>query len=219
MSEEALLLALSSVVRPTTLGAVYAMLSRPAARRLLRAYLFTGLAFSIVVGVGVVMILHGYSTAAVSTFWRALLDIALGAAACGYAIGVGTGRSARNGRTSRSTAWLQHRLDNLTPTRAAMIGLVTHLPGLVYLAALNAISSAATKPTGAVAQVVTYNAIWYSVAIAAFLVSVFWPAASKDLLEKANATVRRNGRWIVVTLFGLIGIFLIVKGISILRGW
>ena len=220
MSEEALLLALSSVVRPTTLGAVYAMLSRPAARGLLRAYLLTGLAFSLVVGVGVVVILHGYTTAALSTFWRALLDIALGAAACGYAIGVGTGRrSARDRKTSRTTAWLHRRLDDLTPTRAAMIGLVTHLPGLVYLAALNAISASATKPVGAVTQVVAYNVIWYSVAIAAFLVSLFRPAASKDLLGKANGIARRHGRSIVVTLFGLIGVYLVGTGISILRGW
>jgi hypothetical protein len=100
-----------------------------------------------------------------------------------------------------------------------MIGLATHLPGLVYLAALNAISAAATKPVGAVAQVVTYNVIWYSVGIAAFCVSVFRPAAAKDLLEKANAIVGRHGRSIVVTLFGLIGVYLIGKGISILRGW
>jgi Sap-like sulfolipid-1-addressing protein len=219
VSEEALLLALSSVVRPTTLGAVYAMLSRPAARGLLRAYLFTGLAFSLVVGVGVVVLLHGYTTAALSTFWRALLDIALGAAACGYAIGVGTSRrSGRDRKTSRTTALLQRRLDNLTPTRAAMIGVVTHLPGLVYLAALNSISAAAMKPVGAAAQVVTYNVIWYSVAITAFVVSVFRPAAAKDLLERANAVVHRHGRWIVVILFGLIGVYLIGKGISILRG-
>jgi Sap-like sulfolipid-1-addressing protein len=219
VSEEALLLALSSVIRPTTLGAVYAMLSRPAARSLLRAYLVTGLVFSLLVGVGVVVILHGFTTPAVSTFWRALLDIALGAAACGYAIGVGSGRRfARDGRASRTRARLHRRLENLTPTRAALIGLVTHLPGLVYLAALNAISVAATRPLGAVAQVVTYNIIWYVVGIAAFLVAVFRPAASQDLLEKANALVGRHGRTIMVSVFGLIGVYLIGKGISILRG-
>jgi hypothetical protein len=100
-----------------------------------------------------------------------------------------------------------------------MIGLVTHLPGLVYLAALNAISMAATSPVGAVAQVVGYNVIWYSVAIAAFLGSVFQPAASKDLLERTDALVRRRSRAILVTFFGIIGTYLIIKGISILRGW
>jgi hypothetical protein len=219
MSEEALLLALSSVLRPTTLAAVYAMLSRPAARGLLRAYLLTGLAFSVAVGIGVVVVLHGLTTAALSNFWRAVLDIALGAAACGYAIGLGTGRRSGGPRTSRTTAWLQRRLHNLTPARAAMIGLVTHLPGLVYLAALNAITAATNRPLSAVIQVVTYNVIWYCVAIAAFLVSVFRPAASRDLLENADAMVRRHGRRILMTLFGLIGVYLVGKGISLLRGW
>jgi hypothetical protein len=220
VNAEALLLALSSVLRPTTLGAVYAMLSRPAAHRLLRAYLAAGLACSLVVGIGVVVVLHGYATPAVSTFWRAIFDVALGAAACGYAIGVGTHRrSAPSRAPSRTTRWLQHRLDNLTASRAALIGLVTHLPGLVYLAALNAIASSAAKPLNAAVQVVVYNTIWYSVAIAAFVVSVLYPAASKDLLEKADALVGRLGRSIVVTVFGLIGIYLLGKGLSILREW
>ncbi|MFL6131301.1 MAG: GAP family protein [Nocardioidaceae bacterium] len=220
MNAEALLLALSSVIRPTTLGAVYAMLSRPAAHRLLRAYLAAGLACSLVVGIGVVVVLHGYVTPAVSTFWRAIFDVALGAAACGYAIGVGTHRrSAPSRAPSRTTRWLQHRLDNLTASRAALIGLVTHLPGLVYLAALNAIAGSAAKPLNAAVQVVVYNTIWYSVAIAAFVVSMLYPAASKDLLEKADALVGRLGRPIVVTVFGLIGVYLLGKGLSILRDW
>jgi hypothetical protein len=196
------------------------MLSRPAAHRLLGAYLATGLAFSLVVGVGVVVVLRGYATPAVSTLWRAISDIALGAAACGYAIGVGTHRrSAPSRAPSRTTRWLQHRLDNLTATRAALIGLVTHLPGLVYLAALNAIASSAARPLNAVVHVVVYNTIWYSVAIAAFVVSVLHPAASKDLLEKADAVVGRLGRSIVVTVFGVIGVYLLGKGLSILRDW
>ena len=220
MNTEALLLALSSVIRPTTLGAVYAMLSRPAAHRLLRAYVAAGLAFSLVVGTGVVVFLHGFATPAVSTFWRAVSDITLGAAACGYAIGVATHRrSAPLRAPSRTTRWLQHRLENLTATRAALIGLVTHLPGLVYLAALNAIVSSATKPVDAVVQVVVYNAIWYSIGIAALVVSVFYPAAAEDLLEKADAVVGRLGRWIVVTVFGAIGVYLLGEGISILRDW
>jgi hypothetical protein len=220
VNTEALLLALSSVVRPTTLGAVYAMLSRPAAQRLLRAYLATGLACSLVVGTGVVVLLHGYAAPAVNTFWRAISDIVLGAAACGYAIGVGTHRRSASPRApSRTARWLQHRLDNLTAARAALIGLVTHLPGLVYLAALNAIVSSAATPVNAVVQVVVYNAIWYSVGIAALIVSESRPAAAKDLLKKADAVVDRLGRWIVVTVFGLIGTYLLIKGLSILRDW
>jgi len=107
----------------------------------------------------------------------------------------------------------------MTATRAAVIGVVTHLPGLVYLAALNAIVNAATTRLDAVAQVVAYNAIWYSVAIAALLVSVSHPAASTDLLNRTDKLVRRHGRWIVVAVFGVIGVYLLGKGLSLLLGW
>src|SRR3954468_5298615 len=158
VSGEALLLALSSIVRPTTLAAVFAMVSRPGGHRYLVAYLVTGLAFSVGVGVVVVLVLRGYAATLMSTSGRAVLDIALGAGACGYAIGVGTRRWSENaGKPGRTTTWLRHRLDNLTAFRAALVGVVTHLPGLVYLAALNAIVSAATSPVHAVAQVVVYN--------------------------------------------------------------
>ena len=152
--------------------------------------------------------------------WRAILDVALGVAASGYAVRAGTRRrSARSGTPSRTTAWLHHRLEHLTTSRAALIGLVTHLPGLIYLAALDAIVRSAATPLNAVIQVVIYNIIWYGVAIAAFLISVFRPAASKGLLERADAIVHRHGRWIVVAVFGIIGVYLLGKGISVLRGW
>ena len=96
--------------------------------------------------------------------------------------------------------------------------MVTHLPGLVYLAALNAIVNAAATPLGAAAQVVAYNVIWYSVAIAAFFVSVSHPAAPTDLLNRADELIRRHGRSIVVVVFGAIGVYLLWKGLSILLG-
>jgi len=48
----------------------------------------------------------------------------------------------------------------MTATRAGLIGVVTHLPGRVYLAALEAVVGAAATPLGAAAQVVAYNVIW-----------------------------------------------------------
>jgi hypothetical protein len=220
VSAEALLLALSSVIRPTTLTAVYAMALARDRRRLLSAYLIAGLTFSLLVGILVVVVLKGYSESGLSTFWRAVLDVGLGAAACGFAVGAATRRRPDSAATNRQTAaWLRHRLDNITTTRAALIGVVTHLPGLVYLAALNAIVNAAATPLGAAAQVVAYNVIWYSVAIAAFFVSVSHPAAPTDLLNRADELIRRHGRSIVVVVFGAIGVYLLWKGLSILLGW
>ena len=221
MSAEALLLALSSVIRPTTLTAVYAMTLTRDQRRLLSAYLIAGLTFSLLVGIVVAVVLKGYSESGLSTFWRGVFDVGLGAAACGFAVGAATrGRPDSAVTSSQTAAWLRHRLDNITTTRAALIGVVTHLPGLVYLAALNAIvNAAAATPLGAAAQVVAYNVIWYSLAIAAFFVSVSHPAASTDLLTRADELIRRHGRSIVVVVFGVIGVYLLGKGLSILLGW
>jgi hypothetical protein len=59
VSPEALVLALSTIVRPTTTAAVFAMLSAARPTRLLLAFIVTGFAFS--TGVGVVGLgpLHG----------------------------------------------------------------------------------------------------------------------------------------------------------------
>jgi hypothetical protein len=218
VSWEALLLALSSVIRPTTLAAVYAMASGRDRLRLLSAYLIAGLTFSLAVGIIVVVVLKGYTESGLPTFWRGVVDVGLGAAACGFAIGAATRRSDSSAMNPRTTGWLHHRLNNMTATRAAVVGVVTHLPGLVYLAALNAIVNAAATPLDAVAQVVAYNAIWYSVAIAALLVSVSHPAASTDLLNRTDKLIRRHGRSIVVVIFGVIGVYLLGKGLSLLRG-
>ena len=57
MSTEALVLALTARVRPTSAAAVFAMLSTPRPQRLLVAYLVVGLGFSLAVGTLVVVLL------------------------------------------------------------------------------------------------------------------------------------------------------------------
>ena len=217
MSGEALVLALSGIVRPTTLAAVYTMLSGPRARRLLVAYLVVGLVFSLTVGTVIVVVLQGYSTSTASTLGRAVVDVVLGAAACGYAAGVWTRRrSEPSAMTERMGSWIQRRLKNLKVTGAALIGVVTHLPGLVYLAALNAIVGTSAGTAGAVVQVVLYNVIWYSVAIVALIVSAFHPTAARDLLENAEVAIRPHSRTIVVVFFAIVGLYLIGKGLIVL---
>jgi hypothetical protein len=61
MSPEALVLALSTVIRPTTAAAVFAMLATARPTRLLLAYIITGFAFSAGIGVVVVILLNGWT--------------------------------------------------------------------------------------------------------------------------------------------------------------
>jgi hypothetical protein len=220
MSGEALILALTGIVRPTTIAAVGAMLSRPNARRLLAGYLVVGLLFSLTVGTLIVLVLHGYSatsTSTASTVRRAFADVILGAVACGYAAGAWTRRrSEPSAMTARLGSWLQDRLENLTVTGVALIAVVTHLPGLVYLAALNAIVGASDSVAGAVVQVVLYNVIWYAVAIGALVMSAFHPTAARDLLENAEAAIRPYSRTIVVVFFAILGVYLVGRGLLVL---
>ena len=81
MSSEAILLALSTVIRPTTVAALFAILAHTHPHRLLVAYIVGGLAFSITVGAMIVVLLRGVGLASSSTMSRPVLDIVLGGAA------------------------------------------------------------------------------------------------------------------------------------------
>lgn len=215
MSIEALVLALTAVIRPTSVAAIVAMLSARHPRRLLATYLFAGLTFSLAVGILVVVSLHGLSSAGPSAAARPALDIALGAGALAYAVGTWTGVYPRRyaGESPESATGIRRRLQNLSPSGAAMAGVLTHLPGLVYLAALNAIASSATSPLNGIVQVVVYNAIWFGLPIVALVLSVYRPNVSRDLLDRTMRWSRRHRRELLTVFFGVLGGYLVVTGV------
>lgn len=217
-----LVLALSSVVRPTSMAALYAMLSSRNPRRLLLAYLLAGLAFTLAVGIGVVAVLQGEVPSIATLQYPAFVDIVLGAAALGFAVGKWTDRLPRArrdpDRSHRRGSWVRSRLDDLSTTGAALAGVVTHLPGLIYLAALNAIVATAATVAGGVVQVVVYDVIWFSTAIGTLTVSVFRPEKARDLVDRVGGWVHNHERAIVVGVFGAVGVYLLGKGIVELSG-
>jgi Sap-like sulfolipid-1-addressing protein len=218
VSLEALVLGLTTVVRPSSAAAVYAMLSTHRPRQLLVSYILAGAAFSLTVGVLVVVAFQSRPASSTTTAGRAVLDLVLGAAALGYAAGTWTGRLHRRSAEPAEESWMQRRLHHLTPPVAALAGVLTHLPGIVYLAALNAIIDSASGPVDGIVQVAVYNALWFSLAIVALLVSVYRPIVFRDALERGTAWVRRHQRTIVVVFCGVLGIYLVWKGVATLRG-
>jgi hypothetical protein len=214
MSGEALVLALTTVVRPTSLAAVVAMLSTRQPQRLLAAYLAAGLAFSLTVGTLVVVLLGGLHTTRGSPAVRPALDLVLGACALGYATGAWIGwlPRTRDAEPERNGCMLR-RLADLSRSGAAAVGVLTHLPGLVYLAALNAIADTATGDVGRVLQVVVYNAIWFSLAIVALVLSVHRPDLPRELIEQLVASARQHLRVIIILFFGGLGGYLLVIGL------
>ncbi|WP_433507990.1 GAP family protein [Pseudonocardia halophobica] len=220
MSTEALVLALSAVLRPTALAALFAILASRDPRRLLTAYLVGGLVFTLAVGTLVVVLLQGLNARTATTSSRPVLDVVLGVAALVYAVAA-LARWRSPWPFSRGTerppgepTWMQRRLQGLTVRGAAGAGVLTHLPGLTYLAALNAIvASAAGAVVDGLVQVAVYNAIWFSTAIVALVLAVHRPQVAREVLERLVAWIRARRRPITVLFFGALGAYLVVTGI------
>ncbi|MFA9273214.1 MAG: GAP family protein, partial [Baekduiaceae bacterium] len=88
MPIEAILLGLASAFRPTGIAAIYALLGSRSPRRSLLIFLVAGFAFSVTVGVLVVLALHNVTGFRRDAISGAIVDIVLGAAALGFAAGV-----------------------------------------------------------------------------------------------------------------------------------
>jgi hypothetical protein len=219
VSTEAILLALSTVVRPTSAAAVVAMLATRHPQRLLGVYIVAGLTFSLAVGAVVVVLLQGVSDSAVSLHVRPAAAVVMGVLALGYAGAVGLEWLPRRHHTVgvkgpvQHPDWMRRRLQNLSLRGAATAGVVTHLPGLVYLAALNAIAGSTTRAVDGMLQVAIYNAIWFSLAIVALALSVYRPGVSRGALDVLGSWTRGHRRAIVIVCFSALGGYLILTGI------
>jgi hypothetical protein len=213
VSTEALVLALTTVVRPMSAAAVVAMLSTAHPRRLLVSYIVVGLGFSLAVGTMVVLVVQGLGPST-DTGGRPLVDTALGVLALAYAAAAAFGWLPQR-RVDRppGSGWMRQRLQHLSPAVAAAAGVVTHLPGLVYLAALNAIVGDAVDAVDAVVQVVIYNAIWFSLPITALVLSHYRPALAKQRLAEVGLWTRRNQRVITIVFLTGLGGYLLVIGV------
>jgi hypothetical protein len=218
VSIQALFLSLTTVVRPTTLAAVLAMLAAQRPRQLLGTYIAVGLAFSLSVGLLIIFVLGDVGTDD-QPVHRPIIDIGLGVCCLGYAVLAVSGllRRREPANPGRGATWVHRRLQSLTPRDAGAAGILTHLPGLIYLAALNAISGSQSGPLGHAVQVVIYNVIWFTLAVVALVLSIYRQELAQDLLERLVDVVRRHERTILVGFFGALGAYLVVSGILDLR--
>jgi hypothetical protein len=218
VSPEAFVLALTAIVRPTSTAAVVAMLSTRRPQQLLAAYVLAGLVFSLAIGILVVVLLQGFTPVDAAPAGRPLINTVLGAVALCYAgaVWIGWLPRARDETVSPSPTWIQRYLHNLSPSRAAMAGVLTHLPGLIYLAALNAIVDDGRGPLDGIVQVTVYNAIWFSMPIVVLVLAVYHPTVARQCLARGASWVRRHRQVIVVVCLGALGTYLLVVG---LRAW
>ena len=217
MNLDVLVLALASAARPTGIAALYTLLSASSLRRVLVAYVAGGFMFSVAVGVLVVAIFHGAGIDYRGTDVYGAVELLGGLAALGFAIAVGTGRRelpSRDGSHEEST--MIRRLHNPTVTTAAVAGAVTHVPGLFYIVALNAIIAGSPGLGAGVLQVVLFNAIWFAASITAVVIFLLRPGAARRALARVDNWARRRARRITVLVFSLAGAYLAIRGMTAL---
>jgi hypothetical protein len=211
VSTEALGLALVSIVRPTTAAAVWAMLVGARPRRLLAVYLLAGMAVSLTVGIALVLAAGDAFSPRSGHSFRGPVLLVLGILAVLGAVAVRLGWMRRFRPDAMAVA---HRTRRLSATGAATAGVLTHLPGVFYLAALGAIAGTGTAAAGEVVQVVVYNLVWFSPAIVALGICVFGRIPSGDRLAGAVSWGRAHQDTILAVCFGVVGVWLIAKGVS-----
>jgi len=218
MNLDVVVLALASAARPAGIAALYAVLSASSLRRVPVAYVAAGFTFSVAVGVVVVAIFHGAGIDYRGTDVYGALELLGGLAALWFAIAVGTGRRelpSRDGGTHEESTIIR-RLHNPTVTTAAVAGAVTHLPGLFYIVALNAIIAGRPSLFAGVLQVVLFNAIWFAASIAAVVIFLLRPGAARRALARVDNWARRRARGITVLVFSLAGSYLVIRGTTAL---
>jgi hypothetical protein len=218
MGLEAILLAIANAARPTGLAVTYALLSAPRPKQLLSAYIVAGFTWSCLVGFLVVEALDGVEVE--TGTGEAIIELLLGVAALGFAAGFATARlelTPRRPSADRDSR-IATTLHDPSLKAAAGAGILTHLPGLMYLLGLNVI--AARDPGGfdGGVDVVIFNAIWFLPPFASLVLAIWRIDTTREALGRFNAWVKRYQSEFVAAVFALVGAYFTVKSAISLIG-
>jgi hypothetical protein len=213
---DVILLALGSTIRPTSLAALYTLLSSDQPRRMMIAYVVSGLLATIAFGMLVLLAFGGIQLGQGGSTAKGVAQIIGGVVAFGFGGLVWQGRInvRRSGDAPRVSGRWQRALEGrLTIKTAAVAGPLTHVPGLFYLAALNIIAAHDVGPAAEVVEVVIYTAIWFALPIGALAVSIVQPDAARDAIAAVNTWARDHSRGIIIAVSLVVGVVLLVRGV------
>lgn len=213
-----ILLALATSVRPASLAAVYALLETPTPRRYLAAYLLAGLAFTVTFGLAVFVWFHGAVTSGYTSRARATAEIVAGVVSISAAVllissRLGTSKTAAAEHPDSPRRWHGRLNRQVTVGRAALAGPLTHLPGLLYLLALNLIITEQPRTHAGIVDLLVFNAVWFALPIAALVISIASPASATRTVEIVHRWARQHARAIVIAVLLVVGIALLVHGL------
>ena len=215
---EVIVLGLISALRPASSQvAVLALLRAPRATRTLLVFAAAGFVFSVLVGLLGVSVLDDADRVFRHSTFHAAFNLAAGVAALGFAAGVQRGaldrRRGRERSNGRRTSAIAARLRHPSAKMAAGAGVVTHVPGLIYLVVLNSIASSNPGLVEASAQVALYNLLWFAIPLGALVLVLRSPATATAFLDRMTAWARRHEDPLVVAVFGALGIYLCANGL------
>jgi len=216
MTIEIILLALASTIRPTSLAAVYAILSSERSRRLMIVYCVSGLAFTVGFGLLAVWAFNGVNvnsgndqTESVAEMAGGIVLLAFGAATIAGWVG---GPHSEDAPKPRGR-WARQLERKLTVRTAAIAGPLTHVPGLFYLVALNVIVTHRAGVVVGLVEVLIYNAIWFAVPVAALALCIVAPGLARDTVGSIDEWARRHARSILISASLAMGGLLLVRGL------
>jgi uncharacterized membrane protein YjjB (DUF3815 family) len=106
------------------------------------------------------------------------------------------------------------RLRSPSVTTAAVAGVATHLPGLFYLVALNAIVAESRSLAVEVLEVLLFNAIWFGATIASVVIFLIRPGVARRALARVDGWARRHARTVTVVVFAVAGSYLVIRGVT-----
>ncbi len=205
-------LALASTVRPTSVAAVYALLSQGAPRRLMGAYVAAGLAFTLAFGAIVLAATQGIHIQSGTD--KAIADIAGGVLALAFGIGVLSGLIQGRHSGDAPGGRMHTALDrHLTIRTAALAGPLTHIPGLFYVIALNLIIAHNAAFTDKAIALVIYNAVWFALPILALVTCITDPGAARGLVRAVKEWTHDHAREILLVASFSVGTALLTRGV------
>src|SRR4051794_28202024 len=212
---EVIVLGLISGLRPaTSQAAVFALLRSPSAARGLLAFAAAGFVASVLIGLIAVGAMAGAGGVLGHSKFTAAFDVVAGVAALGFAAGVRRGGLDRRRERSsaRAPSAIATRLREPSVPTAAMAGVATHIPGLIYLVALNAIAAERPGPAETVMLVAIYNLLWFAIPLGALVLVLRSPATATAFLDRLTAWARGHQDALLIAVFTALGLYLSVKG-------
>jgi hypothetical protein len=216
------LIAVVSALDAGLLTAAVVLLGRPQPARQLGAYLIGGMGFSIIIGLLIVLTLHG-SNLRIGRSTKGAIEVSAGALLLVFAAFEWSGRKLQwhprrtrkrdvdpSGRQSLRDRALGQ--DSLWIAWAA--GALYSAPGAYYLAGLALLAKQNVSATAIVLAVLGFNLIQFALIELPLIGLVVVPDRARSLTEKLNHWMTAHRRTVIVILTGVIGTYLLISGIS-----